>query len=101
MPRKPEIIAKQGKKTIALSVHFWTNGITRTRKAVLRREAHAKGYVAAVANKDHGISPLRNEKFNSIDEIPMAIKKCLAKHGIILHLTKGDSRVLRSRQKTG
>jgi hypothetical protein len=94
-----EVVAKQGEKTIILTVGFFTNKLAGKGK-ILPRHCSANGAIQVRRNKAHDISPRKNgQPFHSLLEIGPAIEKILKEHGIVLHPSREMSYLSGMEQK--
>ena len=79
--------AKQGHKTIALTVYFFTDGIATEQSKVVPKHAWTNGTVTLRSNPEHGIKAGPHHHFNSLLEITKAVEEALIEGEIILHPT--------------
>ena len=85
---KKKVIARNGERTIKLSIKFRTDEIESNRVGeITPKHAWDSGIVNVVANKSHGIQANLPEKmcFNSMAELPAVIERTLELMGVTLH----------------
>jgi len=80
--------AKHGEKMIVVEVRFWTNGIAKKKNHIVPKHAWWKGVVYVWSNESHGIKSREGEMFRTGMELPLAVEKALAKHGVKMQQTQ-------------
>ena len=88
--------AKHGKKTIALTVYFFTDGIATEKGNIIPKHGWTNGTVALRSNPEHGIKAGPQHHFNSLLEITNAIEDALIEGEIILHPTGSMKKYVQS-----
>ena len=79
--------AKQGERTISLTLRFFTENIATEKGKIAPKHAWTNGTVALRSNASHGITSEPKKTFNSLLEITKAIEDVLIEGEIILHPT--------------
>jgi hypothetical protein len=79
------IEAKHGKKMIEVSLRFWTNGIAKSKRQIMPKNAWAAGVVRVQGNESHGIVSGNPRPFHSLLDVGAVIETVLINHGITLH----------------
>ena len=85
---KKKVVARQGERTIKLSIKFRTDEIGSNGSGeITPKHAWDCGIVNVVSNKSHGIKAELEEKmcFNSMAELPAVIERTLELMGVTLH----------------
>jgi hypothetical protein len=77
--------AKQGEKTIEVTIRFWTDGITTKKNSIIPKHAWDYGAIYLHQNGTHGIKPASPKPFNSILDLTSVLSQVLVQHGITLH----------------
>ena len=67
----------QDNKTIAVTIHFFTDNIAEEKGEVVPKVCWEKGTVSVRANKRHGIPATYAYNFNCKEDIPAAIEKAV------------------------
>ena len=83
-----KVMAKDGDRTIKLSIKFRTDLLaSKTPGEIIRKHAWDAGIVNVVANPSHGIKAVLDERmcFNSMAELPAVIEKTLTQMGVTFH----------------
>jgi hypothetical protein len=82
---KPKAVeAEYGKKSIKVTLYFWTDNLGGEGK-ILPKHAWDSGMVYVGANKEHRISKTKNVRFPSLPQIGESVKKAVMEAGVILH----------------
>ena len=80
--------ARWGERMIELRIRFWTDGLAGQNGSIRPKHAWSAGVVRMAVNEAHGISARHPRTFNSLLDLPMAIERVLAEHGVKLHRSR-------------
>lgn len=92
----------KGTDTIKLAVYFWTNLKDKEKYGNIelpKKTCWDSGFVSAVSNNKHGIRSGIFKHFNSMAEIPSAIKDVLKRSEITVVQSKKDREYKEALQK--
>ncbi len=78
-------IAKQGEKTIEVTIRFFTDEIADKADLIIPKHAWDSGMIYMCRNKTHGIKNKSPKPFNSILDLTSVLSNVLMQHGITLH----------------
>lgn len=84
MREKNKKMQIDGRKTLKVSVVFWTNNIAKMDGEIKPRHAWGAGIVRLKANRLHGVRK-QEDHFYSIEELGEKIKKILRSAKVKLH----------------
>jgi hypothetical protein len=93
--------AKHGQKMIEVKLRFWTDDLAETKGSIIPKNARTSGVVRIERNQAHGIVPKSPRPFNSLLEIGSAIQDVLIEHGIVLHPSRTDKKLIKDAQVAG
>ena len=83
--------ARQGERTIEVSIRFWTNDIADTSGHIRPGHCWAQGMVSVPVNSSHGIESTESIPFNSIMSLSHVIGQALTNAGVRLHLGSDEN----------